>query len=297
MNIPTTLLAAAFIFPTLPLWANAQQPTPEPPSLREIEERARIGAVPPGERRIKRPTKAELRRVRAETAVIAAIEMQYRPVLDRYPKHEVGITRIFPDFDCEVKSVIEVGGGCANHVVGLSKLYFRRNAVVPDIHYNRGILVGDGVLSHNLIVELGVRDIFRDHLASDEMRALMSYRPETEFAIAKLQFRTIKEGYSISGIEVRDRIEPVEGRSYAIRAIAYRSKIFDRIFRSTFDYRDPTTAKLLSARTDNRVDVIVMFTIVDIADDGSIHLLWRRVSRQSSPTLRIEKNEKDPLFN
>src|SRR5512139_1739132 len=127
--------------------SGSPNPTPTPaPGFREIEENARKSQVHPGERRVKPPTKAELREIAVATAVNPAIREKYREFLSKW-RNEAGLIRIFPDSDCVVKSLVKVDGECAQHIPGHSHFGFL-GSYGPYFHLNHGRVTTDAILTH-----------------------------------------------------------------------------------------------------------------------------------------------------
>jgi hypothetical protein len=70
--------------------------------------------------------------------------------------------------------------------------------------------------------------------------------------------------------------------TFALRSIAYRGKILRSISGVNYNEMD----------FDKRKDIIVVFRIIEKEANGDITILWKEISRQDSPVIKIEEKNK-----
>lgn len=207
-----------------------------------------------------------------------------------------GLFRLFPDFNCISKGVVRVDGKCADAIPGTWFYSFRADDYSDDTYFDvrlkDGNLVGGGFLSQALLVSLGDVPLETVSLATTGgMKFLVDFKPETQFAEVKKQSSKIAAGVEADGFKYLERVKASENTTYAVRLIAYRSenKVADRFFRI-----EPNAAELkhLVVNYDKRADMILAFRVLRQDADGNITILWKQLSRQPSPKIVFEKNEK-----
>ncbi len=205
---------------------------------------------------------------------------KYKAFLEQ-PK--TGIFRLMNDVGCESNVyVIRVDDSCKNSVPNGSFYSFREKeyttAYLSDLRLIEGILVSDGMLSQNILTELGDVSLENLTLESQGMNFITKFTPETEGGKATEQFIRIVRGIRVGDFEYRKALPAIVNSTYALRIIAYRGSVY-RNFRGWF-------FNLLDG--DKRIDSVVAFRIIRKETDGNITILWKELDRKKSPKLKRE---------
>ena len=203
---------------------------------------------------------------------------------------DTGIFRLYPDFDCEAKGVVNVAGNCANQVHRGSRYNFRDSDYFSDLRYNNGKLSGSGFFSHEMLTELGDVPLENLDLNSPGVEFLNAYSPATDFPAANRQFREIVSGIKAGNLNFSRSVTPLVGLTYAMRIVAFDNKnsIQNRLFRRT---REPLLWTFRTVQADKRHDVIVAFRIVRMEADGNITIVWKQLSRKKAPSIKFDDRE------
>ena len=201
-------------------------------------------------------------------------------------ERRTGIFRLMSDVDCESNVyVIRVDDNCQNAIPGGSFYSFRERehttAYLSDIRFKDGLLITDGVLSQNLLVRLGNIPLNDLSTASNGMKFLTEFVPETINTEATRQYIEIVKGIKSDKYEYRKVLPAVENMTYAVRIIAYRGSFYRNFRGWIFNLLDG----------DERVDMIVGFRVIRKDKDGSVTLLWKELERKKSPKLKYDKSK------
>jgi hypothetical protein len=81
--------------------------------------------------------------------------------------------------------------------------------------------------------------------------------------------------------------------TYALRVVAYQTK--DKYISRFSKKNKEFTAvddKFFALKYDKRNDYIFAFRVIRIREDGGITILWKELSKQKSPKIVFEKEEK-----
>jgi hypothetical protein len=187
---------------------------------------------------------------------------------------------------------------------------FRKNDYVfssqADISLFDKIIYSSGAFSQGLLVSLGDIPITELSLQSDGVSFLNDYVPATTILQADEQYARINKGITDRNFLFTRGLKFEQNRTYAIRVIAYRSdkkipialseeerKQILTGLRSDSDrvILDPTIAdEELSNKSDlfyrdERKDIIVVFRIVDVDEQGGVTMIWKELKRSESPKL------------
>ncbi len=267
-------------------------PHPATPALKSIEDSARAGAG----RRYKAPpklTKAERLRIRDMRAPHPEDRERFAAFL---AGPGTGLVRLLPDDDCIQNLVVRIDGACANHVEGGSGFNLRARATTgPDLRIERNDLVADGFFALSGLVEMGDIDIETVSLDSNGVALLASIEPATTLKQARTQVQEVMRGRNMNGLLYSNRIGYALNTTYALRVVAFDAgntgyKLLGRDRYGAGDQK--LREKFAAVRDDNRSDVIAVFRVTRIDEDGSVTLIWRKLREIRSPKLRFEDNEK-----
>lgn len=252
------------------------------------------GVLPPARTELivtrrKTPETKEERAVDKEQQAI--IEATLSPNPDDASKHKTflkqsntGMFRLFPDFDCQPqKLIVRVDGDCANQIPGTWFYSFRQknysNATLFDVRLKNENLIAGAFLSQGILVQLGDVPLEGITLASNGLKFLVNFKPETQDTEIKKQFLQIEKGIEFEGYEYSKTIKPLENMTYAMRVVAYRSE------NKSIPSSEMTAenVKLLAVSIDKRKDLILAFRIIRKEADGNITILWKELARRDSP--------------
>lgn len=221
-------------------------------------------------------------------------EQRLKPNPDDLTKHatflkdsKTGIFRLFNDLDCESNVyVIKVDEACQSSIPGGAFYSFREKeyttAYLADIRFKQGLLISDGALSQNMLVNLGDMPLENVSLETDGIKYLTGFVPETVNTSVSRQFVEIVKGVKDGKHEYRKVLPAFNNTTYALRVIAYRGSFY-RNFRGWI-------FNLLEG--DKRVDVIITFRIIRKDEDGNVTILWKELDRKKSPKMEYEKKNK-----
>lgn len=215
---------------------------------------------------------------------------RYRAFLSD-PK-KAGIFRIFPDFDCRSKNVVNIGPECAEFVPETSDFSFRAiaytNRLYHDIGFDRTQLISDSFFSQGILVSLGDVPVENADLQFPAIKYLLDIKPDAMVANAKKTSDMFDRGVDSGGFYYSSRVIPTEKTTYALRSIAYQHAGSLPSLRPDSTL---TEIKFKSLEMDSRDDVIVVFRIVRKDTDGGLTIVWKELSRKDGPKLKFAKDE------
>ena len=220
-----------------------------------------------------------------ETAVLApdaAIVQRYAAFLRQ---NDTGIVRLVPDSGCVFSErVVNVKEECLKYSFpGAGNSFsFRADSYrlrhLADLTYSKGKLRMTGIFMHGIAVDLGDVPIEYSSLTTPGMKFLTDFEPSTSsedvVEVDNALARGIKSGNFVYSKEVDPSVE----RTYALRAVAYRGKVV----------RSAGGIRYNELDYDKRRDVIVVFRVVQMNDDG-ITLVWRKLTDIEPPRIKMPK--------
>ena len=215
---------------------------------------------------------------------------QYKAFLTEGKK--TGIFRIFPDFDCVSKNLVNIGSECSGFVPETSDFSFRSiaytNRLYHDIAFDRTDLISDSFFSQGILVSIGDVPIEKVTLGLAELKYLVGFKPDVLVASAKQTAHSLDAGVDSDGFHYSSSVIPSANTTYAVRNIAYRfaGSLAPISPDSTF-----TEIKFKSLEMDSRDDVIVAFRIVRKDVDSGLTIVWKELSRREAPKLKFGKGE------
>jgi hypothetical protein len=202
---------------------------------------------------------------------------------------DTGLVRLVPDSGCVYSErVVNVREECLKYPFpGAGNSYsFRTDGYrlrhLADITYVDDKLRMTGIFMHGIAVDLGNVPIESASLMTEGMRFLAEFKPSTEPDDVILVDQHLKRGVSNGNFVYSKEVDPMADRTYAIRSVAYRGKVV----------RSAGGIRYNELEYDKRRDVIVVFRIVDLNDEG-ITILWRKLADSEPPRIKMPKPEKD----
>lgn len=267
--------------------------------LSELRELSNIRPEISG-RRTKRLTKEEIEKINAIIAPDAEDLEKYKVFLKQ---SDTGIFRLLPDFGCETKNIIRVDGECENFVPGKWAYSFRQenyaDKELQDMAFTADEFVSNGLLTQGILVSLGDLELNAITLNSKPLNYLTVFVPATDRKAVGEQYRQISIGVEKDGYLYTKKVKVEENTTYALRTIAYKFK--DKwSSRLWFQNQDKTTAderKFGEINSDRRNDLIIGFRVIRKSENGSITILWKQLSKEKSPRIVYEEDEKLEDFN
>ncbi len=216
--------------------------------------------------------------------------------VDRYKAFltaaKTGIFKIFPNFDCVSKTVVNIGGECAGYVPETSDFSFRSvaytNRLYHDIGFERTGIISDSFFSQGILISLGDVPIEKVALELAEMKYLLGFKPDALVANAKQTSHSLYTGVDSNGFHYSSSVTPSENTTYVLRNIAYR---FSNSLAPLSPDSTLTEIKFKSLELDARDDVIVVFRIIRKDDDGGLTIVWKELGRKEGPKLKFGKGE------
>ena len=288
-------ISVCLVLLTLPLVSVTQStqsttiPHPSGQSFPQIENSAKVGARWPGDRP-KEMSGADRRRLAAMRKPELEDLVKYREFLKL---DDTGLARLFPNADCVQKNIVKVDGECANFVTGASGISFRKDSEQPDLRLAGGQLIADGFFSIGLLADLGDADVGSIGLLDTRLSELREFRPAATLSGAKQQ-RIDLLSTANERSKYADKVGVIVGNAYAVRIVAFRPGNIEiqRFGRDRGGVKDWDARKEFSSlKYDDRSDVLAVFRIVRRSEDGSITILWKRLSRHKAPKLDFTDDE------
>ena len=215
-------------------------------------------------------------------------EQEYESVL-RAPN--TGIFRLLPDAGCAVNTkVISAKEDCIKYSMpgAGSSFSFRtgnyRIRHLADITYEGGELHVTGVFMHGFIADIGDVPLESVTTTTAGMKFVSDFKPSTNFEEVVEIDRSFRKGVQVNQYRYAMNAPAREGSTYAYRGVAYRGRVVRSVNGIRYNELD----------YDKREDVIVVFRIVEQADDGGITIVYRELSEQETPRIkRPDKPDED----
>lgn len=196
---------------------------------------------------------------------------KYRQILD-LPK-----TRMIKLLDSQCFRIVEndkpveLSKECKTAIPGFGAFYsFRAEQhsyrAYSDIQFFKDWFISSGLLTQGIIVSLGETDFEKVSLSSNGVKFLTEFIPAETAVEADKQKSTIENGIEKGKFYYNRAVEVKENGVYAMRSVAYRSKI--------------------KMGDDKRKDVIIVFKVIRKSPDGNITLIWRELQNKEAPEIK-----------
>jgi hypothetical protein len=289
LTIAAILLPAAFIHAQLPQSQSTPDPGESTRRVRQAERNAavfetlRAGPNPARDMRLFRNglkkhydrlyrdlTDAELLSLSPD----AKLRERFRPFL---ATKGTGLIKLLPTAACSAdKLVARADDLCTRYAFpGSGASYsFRsedyRIRELADITLNDARFTATGDLTQGIYVELG--DVSLEHISmsSAAARSIAELRPADNVAEAIRFARELDTGVRRGELVFRRSIRAIPNSTFILRSIAYKGPNYKAIEGITYD----------EFSFDKRRDTIIAVRVVAVGDDGSVTLLWKRLSEK-----------------
>lgn len=195
-----------------------------------------------------------------------------------------GVLRLHDAEKCgEDGKVIRADEPCPWNITGKATLYsFRKeeysNKVFSDIQFENNMFKVRGLNSLGFLTDLGNVSIENLDLQSKGIKEMAEFEPSTDLEEIKKHFGFTKNGFQIGEHIYKTEYEMDSAKTYALRSIAYESKVFWKIGKR----------KINLLAQDKRKDIIVIFRVVRKNDDGSVNILWRKLQSKDAPKIETK---------
>ncbi len=196
-------------------------------------------------------------------------------------KNNCAKTFVFEDKDKE-SDLIEK---CPSFFItgGASYYSFRKDdyalPILADLGNAGGWLFSVGLLNQGILVDLGDVDLAGIDSRSIGMTNLFEYVPETDVELAEKQRENLETGFVSGKYLYSGVVKLEESATYGLRVIAYDNNPKTEI--NTMQGR--VTVNRLPK--DKRKDIIVVFRVIEKAENGSAVILWKQLQIKDSPKL------------
>jgi hypothetical protein len=154
-----------------------------------------------------------------------------------------------------------------------------RTPRLADLKLAKNILITDSVGQQGILVDLGERPIEDTDLKSPGLAFLAAFKP----AVTNEEFRAtsheLEVGLNKDGFLYRLALIAMRNHTFGLRSIAYDGQSTRSINGIAFD----------EFAFDKRGDVIVVFTIADVAQNGNMTIVWRELRREDPPEIKNKK--------
>ena len=151
-----------------------------------------------------------------------------------------------------------------------------RTPRLADIKLKKNVLITDSIGQQGILVDLGERPIEDLDLKSAGFQFLVAFEPVASIEEFQKSSREFEAGVNKDGFLYRLALLAKANHSFGLRSVAYDGSSTRTINGVVFD----------EYIFDKRDDVIIVFTIAYIAQNGDVTLVWRELRREDSPELK-----------
>ena len=219
-----------------------------------------------------------------ETSILKPKEQyrqQYKEILE---EKNAGLIKLIPDRSCEGDGkIVKVSATCQKYNfpgVGSSYSFRVKNYRIrrlSDITLVKNSLIARGVLSGAIFVELGDIPLKDVNLKTPGLGFLAEYRPVKTAKDAMDAAKRLAKGVKKDGYIYGRGVFVTKNNTFAMRSIAYRGKYMRSELGVIYNELD----------FDKRRDVVVVFRILDVGDDGATTIVWKILRESKPPRLKI----------
>ncbi len=196
-----------------------------------------------------------------------------------------GLIVLVNDQGCsQDQKVLQVRPNCADYTMpGAGSAYsFRENRhrliSLADLNFRKNTLQALGTMTHGIMVNLEDVPIETVSLKTKGMAFLSSIKPASDFKKAADLATRLKKGIKEGDFIYASLLPANEGKTYALRSIAYRGESLVKIagyLINEFDF-------------DKRRDVIVVFRLVKLEPGKRATILWKVLQSKKAPKLQVK---------
>jgi hypothetical protein len=147
---------------------------------------------------------------------------------------------------------------------------------LSDLKLAKNILVTDSFGQQGILVDLGEQPIEDLDLKSPGIHFLANFKPAESSEEFRTLSRELETGMNKDGFLYRLALIAKANHTFGLRSIAYEGQSPRSINGVAYD----------EFGFDRRDDVIVVFKIADIAQNGNVTIVWRELRRGDSPKIK-----------
>jgi hypothetical protein len=198
---------------------------------------------------------------------------------------DTGILRLHDSENCDEEGkTIGADEPCPWNVVGKATFYSFRtedytSRMFSDIQLEKQTFNIVGINLLGFLTDLG--DVSLDNLSlqSKGIKEMAEFQPSTNIEEIKNQFILAKNGFQIGDHIYKTAFQMKPNNSYALRLIAYDSKVYWKIGKR----------KINLLQYDKRKDIVVIFRVVRENQDKSVNILWKKIQSKDAPEIESTK--------
>ncbi len=199
-----------------------------------------------------------------------------------------GLIKLFSDVGCEKNdNVIRVNEECLNWIPMSGFYSFREEEYtrnfLSDIRIRDDMLITGGLLAQGILVALGDIELEKATLNTEGMSFLNNYNPESKSSKVLEQTLKLAKGIKSNDYLYRQSLPALENVTYGLRVIAYRGAFTGVFYGQKINILDG----------DERTDVTIVFRVLNKDEEGTLTLLWKRLSRKDAPKIVFPKPNKN----
>lgn len=185
--------------------------------------------------------------------------------------------------------IVQAAVPCPNNVKGKGTAYsFRagdyRLPPFADISFAGKEFIDSGSLTIGVFSDLGDTEIDKTNLASDGVAQLAKFQPPGTGDEFGRQLSILNRGLQIGQHVYRTRTAVAAGHTYVLRSVVYNGKVIRG--------KSPSTS--VSFEADDRKDILMVFKVLRVLDDGSVVLLWKQLKKVDSPHITVNIGQGPP---
>lgn len=203
-----------------------------------------------------------------------------------------GVFKLFPDIGCVSKNVVSVSGDCEKYVPVSSSFTFRTKVygdeAYHDIRFLDDRILSDSFFSQGILTVVGDEPIENVDLSHPAFKFLNEFEPDLDPKAAAARAREFRTGVESGSFRYTDSVEPRENATYAMRMIAYR---LDNGLKPYSPDLSLTEMMFLSLTFDKRLDVKVVFRVINKDENGGLTIVWKELGRAEAPKIKFPKGQ------
>jgi hypothetical protein len=203
---------------------------------------------------------------------------------------ETGIFKLSADAECvNTTKVVTAKENCLlNNLPGGGTAYsFRvkshRLQHLSDVVLEKDVIKTDSILQQGIMVKLGNVELETITAQTAGLKFLFDFKPALNQEELIEIDDTLSKGIKADGFVYAYGFFVDNQTTFALRSIAYRGNI----------QRSISGVKYNELDFDKRKDVIVVFRILEKDANGDLTILWKEISRQDSPVIKISEKDKE----
>lgn len=213
--------------------------------------------------------------------------------LDKYSqflkKRNNGLIKLIPDVGCTDNPAIVVASKeCLKYTMpgaGASFSFRKRShsiSSVADLKLkDENLITNVGTMIQGFMVNIGDVQLEEINDNTKGMNFITNFKPAKDSAKVAEMSKKFADGIDEQGLLYKSILPVEEGSTYLLRSVAYRGEILRAVDGAAYDETD----------WDKRGDVLVAFRVIRQHSDGSITILWKRISKKGSPKLKDDSGK------